>query len=728
MKARLGCSFLTLVFTAALSAVPAAASTQPVAPVATAARTPAYRGPHIMPFTPPGTASPATAPAGAHLTYNGGRVVSNVKVVEVVYGAGSYLPQTTSSSSPSVSSFFTGITNSPYFDWLTEYNTNLSSQSPRTNQTIGRGTFGGLYTITPSAANNGSQIQDSNVISELSAQISAGHLPAPTTDAAGNTNTLYETFFRQGQSICQSGSCSLVPGGFCAYHGTVAAGGGLPEFYYSVEPDLTGQSGCGTSTDFNNTTSVASHEMIETVTDAEVGISVNASGPPLAWYDQTNGEIGDICNGQQGTVTGGDGIAYTVQKQFSNVANDCILTRNVAPTNDFSISANPNSLSLAANQAGTSTISTVTTAGTAQTVSLSVSGLPAGASASFNPPSVTSGASSTLSVNAGSAAAGTYSLTVKGTAASASHSVPLTLTIQGSSGGGGIANGGFEAGSLTGWTSAGAAESVVSSGCHSGTYCARLGSTAPTNGDSTLAQTFTAPSAGGTLSFWYKMTCPDTLTYDWAMATLKDNTANTTGTPWAKVCVTNAWTQLSAALAAGHSYTLTLLSHDDNYAGDATYTLFDDVAISAPTGGGGISNGGFESGLTGWTSAGTALSSGVAHSGTHSAQVGSTSPSTDSSLAQSFTAPSTGGTLRFWYQVHCPDTVTYDWATATLKDVTTNSTVTLLAKTCTNSGSWVQVAGSALTAGHSYTLTLASHDDNYPGDPTYTLFDDVTIG
>jgi serine protease len=29
--------------------------------------------------------------------------------------------------------------------------------------------------------------------------------------------------------------------------------------------------------------------------------------------------------------------------------------------------------------------------------------------------------------------------------------------------------------------------------------------------------------------------------------------------------------------------------------------------------------------------------------------------------------------------------------------------------------------------GHSYTLTLTSHDDNYPGDPTYTLFDDVTI-
>ena len=32
-------------------------------------------------------------------------------------------------------------------------------------------------------------------------------------------------------------------------------------------------------------------------------------------------------------------------------------------------------------------------------------------------------------------------------------------------------------------------------------------------------------------------------------------------------------------VAAGHSYTLTLTSHDDNYAGDATYTKYDDVVL-----------------------------------------------------------------------------------------------------------------------------------------------------
>jgi hypothetical protein len=76
------------------------------------------------------------------------------------------------------------------------------------------------------------------------------------------------------------------------------------------------------------------------------------------------------------------------------------------------------------------------------------------------------------------------------------------------------------------------------------------------------------------------MTCPDTLTYDWATATLRDNTAATTVTALPKVCTTNAWTQVAVAIVAGHSYTLTLTSHDDNYSADPSYTLFDDVATA----------------------------------------------------------------------------------------------------------------------------------------------------
>ncbi len=82
--------------------------------------------------------------------------------------------------------------------------------------------------------------------------------------------------------------------------------------------------GCGGSSVFNNQTSVASHELIETITDAEVGLA-SVVGPPLAWYDSANGEIGDICNGQQGSIVGGDGRTYTVQKEWSNGSNACIV-------------------------------------------------------------------------------------------------------------------------------------------------------------------------------------------------------------------------------------------------------------------------------------------------------------------------------------------------------------------------------------------------------------------
>jgi len=98
--------------------------------------------------------------------------------------------------------------------------------------------------------------------------------------------------------------------------------------------------------------------------------------------------------------------------------------------NDFSISASPNSITLG--QGGSepaSTISTATTSGVAQSIALSVSGLPSGASGGCSPSSIASGQSSTLTLNAGTAAAGTYVLTITGTAASGSHSATFSLTI-----------------------------------------------------------------------------------------------------------------------------------------------------------------------------------------------------------------------------------------------------------------------------------------------------------
>jgi hypothetical protein len=76
--------------------------------------------------------------------------------------------------------------------------------------------------------------------------------------------------------------------------------------------------------------------------------------------------------------------------------------------------------------------------------------------------------------------------------------------------------------------------------------------------------------------------------------------------------------------------------------------------------------------------------------------------------------------------MYCPDSVTYDWATASLADLSTGTTRTLLAPTCTRSTSWQQVTGS-VTAGHRYTVVLSNRDENYPGDATFTRYDDVVL-
>jgi hypothetical protein len=252
----------------------------------------------------------------------------------------------------------------------------------------------------------------------------------------------------------------------------------------------------------------------------------------------------------------------------------------IVPATDFTLSASPASGTVVQGSQATTTVTTGATGGDSETVSLSASGLPADATAAFNPASVTAGGSSTLTVSTSATTpAGSYPITITGTGTSNTHTTTYTLTV--TAGTSAITNGGFETGNLTGWTPSGPATGVTTSGPHTGTYAALLGSTSPTNGASSIAQTFTAPAGSSTLSFWYDVTCPDTVSHDWATATLKDNTARTTKTVLPKTCVANSgWQQVTTAITAGHSYTLTLTSKDDNHPGNATYTKYDDVSTS----------------------------------------------------------------------------------------------------------------------------------------------------
>jgi hypothetical protein len=384
---------------------------------------------HGVPWRDPNTTGGIigfAAPAGAHLSYFGGPIISNVQVIQVLYGSGSYNPQVAGSSSPTMGNFFADITSTGLISLMQQYNTNISGG---TGQVFGNGTFAGLFQIVPAAGNNGSTITDTQIQSELLAQINAGHLPAPVLDALGNPNTLYMIYFPPGKTISQGGSNSCQAGGFCAYHGTTSSTLNSKHVLYGVLPDMQAGSGCstgcGTSTVFGNYTSVTSHELVEAMTDADVGIATTFAAP-LAWYDMTNGEIGDICNGQQGSYTA-NGTTYTIQLEFSNSANNCVNFPVVSGPN-FTLSASPSSLTVTQGSSGSSTITVTPSGGFTGSVSLSTSALPSGVTASFgtNP---TTGSSVVTFTASSTATTGTSSVTITGTSGTLSHTTSISLTV-----------------------------------------------------------------------------------------------------------------------------------------------------------------------------------------------------------------------------------------------------------------------------------------------------------
>jgi hypothetical protein len=148
--------------------------------------------------------------------------------------------------------------------------------------------------------------------------------------------------------------------------------------------------------------------------------------------------------------------------------------------------------------------------------------------------------------------------------------------------GGTPVNGGFENGDLSGWSSSGVVTGVTKDQPHSGKYAALLGyPDDPHKGDSAISQSFTAARNQRRLSFWYNVSCPDRERYDWATASLRDDTTGSTRTLLPKTCTyDNTWRQAGAPVIGGHSYTLKLLSHDDGYFGDPTSAKYDDVTLS----------------------------------------------------------------------------------------------------------------------------------------------------
>ncbi len=96
-------------------------------------------------------------------------------------------------------------------------------------------------------------------------------------------------------------------------------------------------------------------------------------------------------------------------------------------TPDFSISATPASESIATGTNANYTVNVAASGGFVGAVGFTVSGLPAGANAGFNPPTVTGSGSSALTIS--NIANGTYTLTITGTSGTLTHSTTVSLQV-----------------------------------------------------------------------------------------------------------------------------------------------------------------------------------------------------------------------------------------------------------------------------------------------------------
>jgi hypothetical protein len=187
---------------------------------------------------------------------------------------------------------------------------------------------------------------------------------------------------------------------------------------------------------------------------------------------------------------------------------------------DFAITASPTSLSLTQGNSGNSTITTTLSGSFNSGVALSASGLPAGATPTFAPTTISApgSGSATLTIAASSTTAtGTYNVVVTGTGGGKTHTTTIALTVTAASGGSTqlLGNPGFENGAVaTPWVaSAGVVDSSTTQPPRTGMWKAWLNGYGSTHTD-TLSQQVTIPANAtrATLSFWLYVYTAETTT------------------------------------------------------------------------------------------------------------------------------------------------------------------------------------------------------------------------
>ena len=227
-----------------------------------------------------------TAAPAPQLTYRNGPLLTNVEVFCIFWG-NAWQSSGNTSLSQQLISFYDFILTSSLMEQLAEYSV--------PGQSIGHGKRIGSFNLTSSEPGN--SVDDSAIQQMLQAQIDTGVLPAVTA------NTLYFLYLPPGTTVTMSDGSSCKD--FCGYHNATPN-----NVFYAVMP-YPGCVGCQGGLDtFPVLCSTSSHELCEAITDPV---------PGQGWYDDNNGEIGDICAWKTKQVG-----AYTVQLEWSNQSSSCV--------------------------------------------------------------------------------------------------------------------------------------------------------------------------------------------------------------------------------------------------------------------------------------------------------------------------------------------------------------------------------------------------------------------
>jgi hypothetical protein len=228
-------------------------------------------------------AAPAPTP---ELTYRGGPLLTAVEVVTIFWGQTWETQQ--SALVDQINGFFDFALTSPLLDQLAEYSV--------PGKEIGHGQRTGTVNVsTPGPALS---ITDASIQAFLAGQLKTN----PTIPKAG-PNSLRFIFLPSGVRVTQSGTQSCQS--FCGYHDVTAS-----QVFYGVIP-FPDCAGCrGGAAVFDAITTTASHELCEAITDPI---------PGQGWYDDANGEIGDICAWKTKKLG-----QYAVQREWSNAKGACI--------------------------------------------------------------------------------------------------------------------------------------------------------------------------------------------------------------------------------------------------------------------------------------------------------------------------------------------------------------------------------------------------------------------